>query len=144
VCAVGDNFQAIYSWAGADSESINNIQKRLNAKVLPLPISYRCAKNIVKLAQELVPDIQHAPLAKDGAVSYIKEKELLTSVAPGDFILSRINAPLIKYCLKLLKLGIPANIQGRDVGANLSFLIKKSKKKTVKSFLDWLSKWGQE
>ena len=144
ICAVGDNFQAIYAFAGADSESINNIQKRLNAKTLPLPISYRCATSIIKLAQELVPDIQPAPFAKEGSVSYIKEKELLTSVAPGDFILSRVNAPLIKYCLKLLKMKVPANIQGRDVGANLSYLIKKSKKKTVESFLIWLTKWGKE
>src|SRR5271166_2824085 len=59
--ACGDDRQGIYAWRGADENAIPNIIKRLNAKTLPLPISYRCAKSIIKIAQTYVPDIQHAP-----------------------------------------------------------------------------------
>ncbi len=144
ICAVGDDKQAIYGFRGADSDAIDNIRSKLNANILPLSVTYRCAKNIVKLAQEVVPDIEAYDNNKDGIVSTIPEQDLLKKVAVGDFVLSRTNAPLIKYCLMLLKNGVPANIQGRDIGANLLGLVSKSKKKTIESFLDWLDSWKEK
>jgi DNA helicase-2/ATP-dependent DNA helicase PcrA len=141
ICAVGDDRQSIYSFAGADSDSIDNIIKKLNAKTLPLSITYRCAKDIVKLAQEMVPDIEAHPNAKQGTIHDVSEKDFLVKAKPGDFILSRINAPNIYYCLALLRMGVPANIQGKDVGASLAYMIKKSEKKTVEDFLGWLDMW---
>lgn len=46
--AVGDSSQAIYGFRGADSNSMNAIAEEFNATRLPLSISYRCAKSIVK------------------------------------------------------------------------------------------------
>jgi hypothetical protein len=88
-----------------------------------------------------VPDIQSAPNAKEGRVETISDKDFLNKVKPGDFILSRINAPLIYHCLALLRMGVPANIAGKDVGANLTYMIKKSEAKTVVEFLAWLDGW---
>jgi superfamily I DNA/RNA helicase len=141
VLACADDRQALYSWRGADSKAVDNIVKKLNAKILPLSVSYRCAKNIISLAQEIVPDIEHAPWAVDGLVEEADEDRFLTKVKPGDFILSRINAPIIKYCLQLLKAGTPANILGRDVGASLAYMIKRSEAKTIPAFLKWLDRW---
>jgi DNA helicase II / ATP-dependent DNA helicase PcrA len=141
ILACGDSRQVLYTWAGVDINAIDILTKRLNAKVLPLPISYRCAKSIVKLAQEIVPDIQHAPSAIEGSVEHIFEDDFLDRVKVGDFILSRVNAPLIYYCMRLLLNGTPANIQGKDVGANLAYIIRKSEKKNVPDFLEWLEEW---
>jgi ATP-dependent DNA helicase UvrD/PcrA len=141
ILACGDDRQVIFSWAGVDINSIDIIKKRLNAKVLELPISYRCATNIIKYAQEIVPDIQAAPNAKEGKIIHIHENNFLAEVKIGDFILSRVNAPNIYYCLTLLKMGIKANIQGKDVGAGLAYIIKKSGKNNVKDFLQWLKDW---
>lgn len=63
---------------------------------------------------------------------------------PGDFILSRINAPLISWCLTLLRNKIPANIQGRDLGKNLLTMIKSSKAKSVEDLLKWLENYRQK
>jgi ATP-dependent DNA helicase UvrD/PcrA len=141
ILACGDSRQVLYTWAGVDINAIDILTKRLNAKVLPLPISYRCGKSIVKLAQEIVPDIQPAPNAIEGSVEYVDEEDFLDRVKVGDFILSRVNAPLIYYCMKLLLNGVPANIQGKDVGANLAYIIRKSEKKNVPDFLEWLEEW---
>src|ERR1019366_8394501 len=141
IMAVGDINQAIYSFRGADSESITNLIKRLDAKQLPLSITYRCPKSVVKLAQEFVPHLEASPTAKEGLVKEIPEKTFLDLVRPGDCVLSRINAPLIYYCMRLLRNKIPANIQGKDIGANLAWLIKKSEKKTFVDFLRWLDDW---
>jgi len=144
VFAFADDFQAIYSWRGADENAVPNIIKRLNAKTLPLPISYRCGKAIIKMAQEYVPDIQHAPSAIEGSIKYITEDDLINKAVPGDFVISRTNAPLIKHAMNFIKHKIPANIQGRDIGANLKSIIKKSKKSDINSFNKWLDKWRDD
>jgi superfamily I DNA/RNA helicase len=141
IISVGDKNQAIYSFRGADSNAIDNIVERLGSKRMPLSVTYRCAKNIVELAQTLVPEIEAAPNAEEGSVTEIPVNQMENLVKPGDFILSRVNAPLIKWCLALLKARVPANIQGRDMGQQLSSLIKKSSSKTVAGFLSWLEEY---
>ncbi|MFZ4768590.1 MAG: UvrD-helicase domain-containing protein [Ferruginibacter sp.] len=144
IISVGDVFQAIYGFAGADEHSINNIVSRCNSKELSLSVTYRCAKNIVELAKTIVPDLEAAPNAVNGIVEHVSISNLQRLARPGDFILSRVNAPLIKICLSFLKQGIPANIQGRDVGQNLLYIIKKSGANNVISFLSWLQDWKEQ
>lgn len=141
ILSVGDEYQAIYGFRGADSNAIKNIVERLHSKRMPLSVTYRCAKAIVEIAKTLVPGLEAAPNAEDGLVQDITSRQLETMVRPGDFILSRVNAPLIKWCLTLLKARVPANIQGRDLGQSLIALIKKSKTKDVSTFLEWVNEW---
>lgn len=139
IISVGDEHQAIYGFRGADSNAIQNIVDRMHSKRMPLSVTYRCAKSIVQMAQTLVPEIQAADNAEEGIVQEIPINKLEDMVKPGDFILSRVNAPLIKWCLTLLKARIPANIQGRDMGKTLYSLIKKSQMSSVDDFLMWLN-----
>lgn len=141
IISVGDEHQAIYGFRGADSNAIQNIVDRMGSKRMPLSVTYRCAKSIVAMAQTLVPQIEAAPSAEEGLVEEMSINQLETKVRPGDFILSRVNAPLIKWCLALLKARIPANIQGRDMGKSLFALVKKSKSKDVDTFLSWLAEY---
>ena len=87
--------------------------------------------------------MEAAPGAEEGLVADIGANQIESMVRPGDFILSRVNAPLIKWCLTLLKARIPANIQGRDMGKNLMALIKKSKAKDVDGFLGYLNEYQE-
>jgi DNA helicase-2/ATP-dependent DNA helicase PcrA len=143
IIAVGDPAQSIYQFRGADSDAIPNFIEKLGAKSLPLSVTYRCPKSVVELAQQVVSDIEAAPNAPQGVVEEVLTEELLKLVKPGDFVLSRTNAPLIKHCLKLLRAGVPANIQGRDIGSNLLYFIKKSKAKTINTFIDYVNEWRQ-
>ena len=141
VFCVLDDFQSIYAWRGADSTILNKLKKRLSPKELSLPISYRCPKKVIYLAQKLVPDIQSFSGSPDGEINHIHPDNLQKYTNPGCFVLSRTNAPLISLCMKYVKKGIKANILGKDVGIGLSYLIKKSGKKTIPAFLSWLYKW---
>lgn len=141
IISVGDERQAIYAFRGADSNAIQNIVDRLNSKRLPLSVTYRCARAIVELAQTLVPGLEAAPNAEMGLVQDISDSQIERMVAPGDFILSRTNAPLLKWCLALIKARVPANIKGRDMGKSLMSLIKQSKSKSVDAFLEWLTEY---
>lgn len=144
VVAVLDNYQALYSWRGADARVLDNLRDRLKPKELSLPICYRCPKLVVIEAQKFVPDILPFEESPDGSITNIPTYELMKTTKPGSYVVSRLNAPLIKHCLRFLKNGIPANILGRDIGNNLNFLIKKSKKKTIKDFLKWLESWQKD
>ena len=143
IMSVGDENQSIYAFRGADSNAIQNIVTRMNSRRLPLSVTYRCARKIVELAQEFVPELQAAENAEDGKIENVSSLALEEMARPGDFILSRTNAPLIRICLDLLRSNIPANIQGRDVGDGFIALIKRSKTSDVTSFLSWLKEWEE-
>lgn len=49
---VGDGSQSIYGFRGADSEALSVLQKTFSCSTLPLDVSWRCAKSIVKAAQQ--------------------------------------------------------------------------------------------
>ncbi|MCC6557281.1 MAG: UvrD-helicase domain-containing protein [Polyangiaceae bacterium] len=143
ICAVGDDRQAIYSWRGADPEMIPRLIDKLRARVLPLSVSYRCARAIIALAQEIVPDIEAAPGAEKGDVRTVSEAELRRAVQPGDFVLGRVNAPLVGLCLSLLAEGRPATIMGRDIGTSLASLVRRSGTETTAELDAWLTEWAQ-
>lgn len=140
---VGDDRQAIYRFRGADSGSLDRIKKAMNAEELPLTITYRCPKAVVAEAQRLVPDYQAAPTAPEGVVSALPIAKLAETAKPGDAILSRKNAPLVRVCLSILRRGVRAKVAGKDVGAGLVALVKKLKAKSMPEFLAKLSKWEE-
>lgn len=131
ICMVGDRNQSLYGFRGADTESIPNLISRLDAITLPLPISYRCPKKVVELAQMFVPEMQYAPWAEDGEVQYVSEGQALDETEPGDMILCRCNAPLVRPIYALIRRGIKATIRGRDIGKGLVTLIEKHEPKVL-------------
>lgn len=55
-CFVGDPWQAIYGFRGANTDSMDRIRSRFSCKTLPLSVSYRCPKAIVREAQKYMKD----------------------------------------------------------------------------------------
>lgn len=133
ILAVADPKQAIFGFAGANSDATDRLQSRTNAISLPLSICYRCPKSHIELAQKLVPEIQPSPTASNGEVLEIQMKskpkggytyeELIPLIRGGELIICRKTAPLISLCIKLITQRIPAKVRGRDIGASLGKLI---------------------
>lgn len=129
---------SIYSFAGADHNSIDNIIARTNAVELPLSITYRCPLKHVELAKQLDPSIEAAPNAKDGFIGSVDESvmhkaiEELYNQGESMMVLCRTNAPLVKAALSLLANRLPAQVRGRDIGGNIINIIEKLAK--AKSF----------
>jgi superfamily I DNA/RNA helicase len=128
ICVVGDDRQAIYGFRGADSNSLDRLKAELNARELGLTTTYRCGKSIVALAAELVPDFEAGSNNPDGTVSTLPAAKLVESAALGNFILSRLNAPLVSVAMSLLRNGKRTRIAGRDIGAGLKGLIRRLSK----------------
>jgi DNA helicase II / ATP-dependent DNA helicase PcrA len=130
VIFVGDTNQAIFGFRGADTDSMPRMQERLGASergvdVFPLTVTRRCPTRHVRLAQGIVPDIQAMPDAPDGEVHTYSPEQALRSMAPGDLVLCRTNAPLVAYAYALIKRNVKAIVRGRDIGTGLRQLIDK-------------------
>lgn len=148
VVVVGDDRQAIYSFRGADSNSLDRLKRELNAKEFGLNITYRCGRVITEAAARLVPDFQAGPSNPEGCIETLHIEKLKDSVALGDFVLSRLNAPLVELAMSLLRNGKRARIAGRDIGAGLRALIRKLAKgpaaHSIPAFLTKLSAWEKK
>jgi DNA helicase-2/ATP-dependent DNA helicase PcrA len=174
----GDPKQAIYGFAGADAESIPRMQKELGDTAqgcitLPLTVTRRCGKAIVEEARKIVPDFEAHESNPEGRISRASYQETpqfgwvqgdspddvfvgpsgqLISyhalVQDGDFILCRVNAPLVSQCFRFIREGRRATILGRDVSKGLiQFVRKLSGKDDTMPVLDLvvrLDRWLQQ
>lgn len=145
IVAVGDEKQAIYGFRGADSEAMARMTRELGARVLPLSITYRCPRKVVEIARQIVPDFEAAPGAPEGIVRHLRDIEAgLPEFRPGDFVLSRVNAPLMGLCIRTLARGVPACVAGRDVGKGLIDLIEKARTDDVTVMLQHVHAWARK
>lgn len=146
IIVVGDSSQSIYGFRGADVGAMQRIKEVLNATELPLSICYRCPTSHLDMAREIVPSIENSPSAIEGIIENIKEKDFystLTSEDPSQtLVLSRTNASLISYALRLIANGQKAVIRGRDIGKGLVALVRKFKKaETLGDLQNYLDGW---
>jgi DNA helicase-2/ATP-dependent DNA helicase PcrA len=141
IAVVGDDKQAIYAFRGADSNAIDRLKTVLQAQELPLTVTYRCGQSIVRLAQSLCPDFEAGASNPEGEVQRATEEGMLVTVEPTDFVLSRLNAPLARICLTLIRAGKPARIEGRDIAKSLAGLVRKQRKDLIPDLLAKLSAW---
>jgi superfamily I DNA/RNA helicase len=120
--SVGDFFQGVYGFNAADEKSFEWFEKFPNTKILPLSVSFRCAKNIIIEAQKIVPDIKALPDAPEGCV---RDGSVLAEAQSGDFVLCRTTMPLVKLFFEFLTQKKKAIIKGSDIGVHLIELIGK-------------------
>ena len=140
---VGDDRQAIYGFRGADSGSLDRLKAELNAHELGLTTTYRCGKAIVDVARGWVPDFEAGPENADGIVSYLPDSDAIVKAAgPGDFVLSRVNAPLVGIAMNLLRAGKRARVAGKDIGRGLTSLLRKMKGRSVPDLLTKIETWA--
>jgi DNA helicase II / ATP-dependent DNA helicase PcrA len=143
--AVGDPHQAIYGFTGADNDSLDIIKDEFEAKEMPLTVTFRCPKNVVKFAQTWVSHIQAHPSAPEGKISMetfedmIKQRDRLNADAA---ILCRNTRPLVNAAFALIRERIPCRIEGRDVGEALKKLAVRWKGiTTIPELEDKLEEW---
>ena len=114
--SIGDPDQSVNLFAGSSEDAFNFMKEYPNTTLFELPISYRCAKNIVTFANQLVPNM----LARDEAPEGIIVRNChVRDIKEGDMVLCRSKAPLVKLYVKLLRKNINCYIKGQDIGTNL-------------------------
>ncbi len=113
---------SVYGFNAADDKAFEWFEKFPNTKALPLTTSFRCSKNVIKKAQEIVPDIKALDDAPDGIV---RNGNVISEAESGDFILCRTTMPLVKLFFEFLTQHKKAIIKGSDIGIHLIELIGK-------------------
>jgi hypothetical protein len=129
---VGDVNQAIYGFAGADTDSIPRLERLLGGAAGPLqPLGLtetrRCGKAIVAEAQKVVPSFRAHELNGAGEVRHVSLEQYAAHAKDGDMCLCRVNAPLISQALRLIKAGRKAVVRGRDFGGQLIAFVDRLK-----------------
>lgn len=134
--AVGDEKQAVYAFAGADTKSIKNLKKNFDLTELPLNTCYRCPKNIIKIAQDIVPSIDwNHKREDDGIVEFIDDSNLKDKLQPGDVILARRNNDLVRLYKKLvLDEKISIKFKNQEMVTTIVNEIKKVIKEYIKRY----------
>lgn len=149
VVLVGDSKQAIYGFAGADTESINRMCHLLgrdgkDVEPLRLTETRRCGKAIVEEAQRFVPDFRAHESNCDGEVRTIAIDKYAGEVKDGDMVLCRVNAPIISQALRLIKAGKKAIINGRDFGTQLINFVERMKAGSINELIEKVDQWADK
>jgi DNA helicase II / ATP-dependent DNA helicase PcrA len=115
IIGVGDPRQSIYGFRGSDPNSFDKFAQQPNTTILPLSISYRCAKGIVNKAREIYQEIEpyennEQGIVKIGGVNDIQE---------GDMVLCRNTRPLVDVFLRLIDNDKKAYVVGKDMEKGL-------------------------
>lgn len=119
---VGDPKQAMYAFTGARADAYDYLVNAFHSNEFPLSVCYRCPHSHLELAREIVPYIEDRPDCPEGVIEDLPYDKLLKeglSVEPGDLVLSRLSAPLVIQCIRLIKNRIPAKVRGGEIGRSL-------------------------
>jgi superfamily I DNA/RNA helicase len=139
--AVGDPYQAIYGFAGADAESFQLIRDIPNTVSLPLSICYRCDSTIIDLAQTLVPGIEARDNAPEGTID---REASYKNIQDGDMVVCRNTAPLVALCMRYISEGTKAFVVGKDIGKNLRNMIRQTRKTEISEVMERLNRQSQK
>ncbi len=118
--SVGDPFQSIYGFSGADSNSFNRFMDYPNTVKMPLSICYRCGQKIAAQANKVHNIIESPDWMQLGKV----ENGDYMDASGEDMVICRNVKPLIKVFFKLIADGKKCYIKGKDIGESLIRLIK--------------------
>ena len=119
--AIGDEFQCINAFAGADQDAFKRMQSEPNTILLDLPITYRCPKQVVEFAKHITGvNIEVPETAIEG--------EINVDVNPyepkdNDMVLCRNTAHLVKLYMKYNRINKKSYLKGRNIGDTFKTLL---------------------
>lgn len=144
--AVGDPWQSIYAFRGADTQSMSYLRERFDMHEMNLSVSFRCPRAVIRNAHSRVPHMRWPDWAIEGEVSALAEWDA-ADIPDSAAIICRNNAPLLSAALKLLKARRGVHLVGTDLGPQLVKALKKLSPNTLmarENVHDAINAWEQE
>ena len=130
VCA-GDPFQSIYGFRGASSDACDHLVSCFRLETKLMPTTYRCFKQIAKLARTIVSDLEVPEWQQQGEIDQLLEPTQINRlVKKGEttFILARNHRYLIPQAIKFLKEGLPFTYNDQKLERSMFFWLKNISK----------------
>jgi hypothetical protein len=119
---VGDRWQSIYAFRGAETHGVDKLKQMFNMREMPLSISFRCPENVVKAVHWHVP---HMRWFKDGGYHKVLPCLDVNLIPEGATIICRNNAPLFAAAFQLLSARRSVSVVGSDIGPKIIKLMQK-------------------
>jgi superfamily I DNA/RNA helicase len=155
--AVGDPYQAIYGFAGANHDSLELIKEDFDCQnEFSLSVTFRCPKLIIDRVKLYVPHIKAHENNEDGEIinhdaEHFSLSEYLAfeTFRGGDAILCRNTKQLVQAYFALLKRDIQCYVEGSDLGKDYLHVLSQFEGNTHlttmrKELLDRLNKQKAE
>ncbi|MBO7593248.1 MAG: ATP-dependent helicase [Bacteroidaceae bacterium] len=114
VLAVGDPYQSIYGFAGADSQSFNRVLTTFNCQRLSLTDCFRCPTKAIDIAKKIREDIKGFK-KEGGIVEVLQNHEVLRRLKPGDLVICRFRDPLRMIAMKLVNKNVKVHMHPDEV-----------------------------
>lgn len=124
IIAVGDPWQSIYAFRGADTGSMPRLRSTFDMEEFTLSVSFRCPVRVVERAHSRVAHFKWRENAPFGEVREVKSWST-TTIADHSAIICRNNAPLFTLALALMRAGRGCQVVGADIGPALIKVLKK-------------------
>jgi len=122
VVGVGDKWQSIYYFRGAEVDGSERMNKKFGMVEYPLSVSFRCPKAIVEAARWRNPIFQWT---KEGGKYEVLPDMVASNIPEGAAIVCRNNAPLLRAAFALLSGKRSVQVVGSDISAKIVKLLKK-------------------
>jgi DNA helicase-2/ATP-dependent DNA helicase PcrA len=141
--AVGDPYQSIYRFRGAETNGMSKLASRFSMTPADLSVSFRCPRAIVEAVRWRAPNMQW--LKEGGRVGVLKNPSL-DSFTDGSVIICRNNAPLFSLALRLLAAGRSVSVAGSDVGPRVIGIMQRLGEDNMpkEEVLEAIEKWRSE
>ncbi len=122
VVGVGDPWQSIYAFRGAQQGGMALAKAKNEMTELPLSVSFRCPRAIVEAARWRVPNFKWI---KDGGHVERLDELHADNIPDSGVFICRNNAPLYRLGFRLLASGRSISISGSDIGPKLIATMRK-------------------
>lgn len=141
---VGDRYQSIYGFSGADSDAIDQIIRDFKCSLLPLTVTYRCPKTVVEEARKFVNHIEAHSSAPEGVVRTMEAADIAKqSLTASDAILCRNTKPLVTMAYELIRKGVACHVEGKDIGVGMITLVNRFSATSVNVLIAKLDAFGE-
>lgn len=120
--AVGDPYQSIYRFRGAETNGMSKLRERFAMTDADLSVSFRCPRAIVEAVRWRAP---HMKWTKEGGRVGQLRNPTADSFTDGCAIICRNNAPLFALALRLLSSGRSVSVSGSDIGPRVVGIMRR-------------------
>lgn len=119
--AIGDEFQCINAFAGADQDAFKKLQSEPNTEILELPITYRCPKSVVDfVCRTTGVNIEATDDAIDGAINFDVNPYTPQN---NDMVLCRNTAHLVKLYMQYNRINKKSYLKGRNIAETFKTIL---------------------
>lgn len=141
--AVGDRWQSIYGFRGAETNGIEILKQRFSMTEFGLTISFRCPEKVVEAARWRVPDFKW--VKHGGTVESLRSLQA-RDIPEGAAVICRNNAPLFQMALNLLSARRSVQVAGSDIGPRIINLLQRigAEHDTSKDLIAKIDGWVME